>query len=1007
MKGWWWLAIFLGGAALSASWWWKIREDGTGESGEAEILSEPEPDPAELPRIPPREPEAALASFELAPGFRLEQVACEPLVTDPIALSFDEEGRLFVVEMRDYPESREERLGRIRLLEDTDWDGKFDRSTVFADGLPWPTGVICYEGGVFVAASPDILYFKDTDGDGAADLRRVVLTGFGEQETALNVQRLPNSFNWGLDNRIHGASGHGGRIVTADRPGAGAVDLLGRDFSFDPRTLQIRPESRGGQYGMSFDDAGRKFSCSNSDHIQFLVYEDRYASRNPYYPAPLTLASIADDGPAAPVFRLSPDEPWRVVRTRWRVQGLVRGPIEGGGRPSGYFTSATGITIYRGHAFPPEYRGNAFVADVGSNLVHRKVLHPDGVALLARRAPGETRREFLASRDNWFRPTQLANAPDGTLYLTDMYREVVEHPWSIPESIRRHLDLTSGRNRGRIYRIVPEGFTQPPPPRLGSATTAQLVVTLAHPNGWHRDTASRLLYERRDPAAVPLLEKLLLDPRSPQGRLHALYALDGLQALEESHLLRALQDPDPAVRKHAARLAEKGLPGQSPSGRLWTVLSRLHKDPDPSVRFQLALTLGEFHPPDQESLAVELLSQDLENPWLQAAILTGLTRGTESLFRHLLDRSSLVQSPSGKAFLEELVQIAGARNDPTEVPKIAARIQQIPDAALRFRLVAGLAEGLERAGRPADTLQPFQPLIRRALQELANPRASEEARVQAARLLGLTRSEEAKPLLITLLGPESPPPLQQTAITALSRFSDPEVADAVLTRWKSLTPGLQAPLLDWLLSRPQHIRRLLQAIEDGTILRSELSASQLQFLRFRPDPELREWALGLLGPASLETRQQVIQNSSAALELQGDAKQGGALYLEQCSQCHRLEGEGFRVGPDLETVRGDGKEKLLTSILDPNREVAPQYLSYLVELKEGEILTGIVLAEDSHAVTLLQARGIQRELQRSRIRSIRRLNQSLMPEGLEVGLTPQDLADLLAFLLQVPASSAD
>ena len=212
---------------------------------------------------------------------------------------------------------------------------------------------------------------------------------------------------------------------------------------------------------MSFDSRGRKFVCSNSDHIQLVTYEDRYASRNPFFAMPPPRSSIAADGPAAEVFRISPDEPWRVIRTRWRVAGLVPGPVEGGGRPSGYFTGATGTTIYRGDAFPEEYRENAFIADCGSNLVHRKKLLPDGVGLIARRPDDEQQVEFLASRDNWFRPVQFANAPDGTLYIADMYREVIEHPWSLPESIKKHLDLNSGNDRGRIYRVAPDGFRQP------------------------------------------------------------------------------------------------------------------------------------------------------------------------------------------------------------------------------------------------------------------------------------------------------------------------------------------------------------------------------------------------------------------------------------------------------------------------------------------------------------------------------------------------------------------
>ncbi|MEY2428924.1 MAG: hypothetical protein QOJ40_1809, partial [Verrucomicrobiota bacterium] len=490
----------------------------------------------DLPRIPAVEPKDALKTFQVKKGFHIELVASEPNVVSPVALSFDERGRMFVVEMIDYSERRDEvpHLGRIRMLEDTDGDGVFDKSTVFADNLPWPTAVFCYDGGVFVGSTPDILYLKDTNGDGKADIREVVFTGFADGVKRINVQAMLNTFIWGLDNRIHGAtSGNGGMIKSLKHPEAKTLDLHGRDFVIDPRTMTMTSEAGGGQHGLSFDDSGRRFACNNSDHIRLYRYDDGYAARNPNFSMPAGLVSIAVDGPAAEVYRISPEEPWRVIRTKWRVAGLVSGPIEGGGRSAGYFTGATGTTIYRGNAFPSAFLDNAFLGDAGGNLVHRKLLIPDGVGLKAQRPPDEEKVEFVASTDTWFRPVQFANAPDGTLYIIDMYREVIEHPWSLPDNIKKFLDLNSGNNRGRIYRVVPDGFKQPRLPRLDKAGASELVATLENPNGWHRDTAARLLYERRPKAAVPLLIKLIEKSKAPLARMHALYVLDGLGALKE------------------------------------------------------------------------------------------------------------------------------------------------------------------------------------------------------------------------------------------------------------------------------------------------------------------------------------------------------------------------------------------------------------------------------------------------------------------------------------------
>jgi putative membrane-bound dehydrogenase-like protein len=628
----------------------------------------------ELPRIPPTSPSDALNTFRVAEGFRIELVAAEPDVVDPVALDFDENGRLFVVEMQDYSEQGDERLGRVRLLEDLDGDGRFEQSSLFADQLSWPTAVICYDGGVFVGAAPDILYLKDTDGDRRADLRRGVYTGFDRG----NVQGLLNSFRWGLDNRIHGAtSSAGARVVrgqlsvisgdeqttdngplTTDNstiPGTlwvphSALELRGRDFAFDPRTLEIVATSGGGQHGMTFDEWGDKFVCSNSDHVQQVMFEDRYAARNPYVVPPPPRLSIAADGPQADVFRISPVEPWRLVRTRLRVAGEVPGPIERGGKAAGYFTSATGITIYDGDAWQREHRGLAIVGDVGGNLIHRKRLVPDGTLYTAHRI--DETSEFVASSDIWFRPVQFAVGPDGGLYVADMYREVIEHPDSLPPVIKRHLDLTSGRDRGRIWRIVPEGFQQPPPVRLGEASVAELVGLLAHENGWHRRTAARLLLERANAEATGPLMRLAAETDSAVGRIHALYVLDGLSALDASTLGKALDDPHPRVRAHAVRLAET-IANQDV--RLRARLVDLASDASPHVHYQVAFSLGELKRDDARNAALaKLLIDHGEDSYVRFAALSSLVDGADDVAARLTRDPSFAASPAGREVLDSL-----------------------------------------------------------------------------------------------------------------------------------------------------------------------------------------------------------------------------------------------------------------------------------------------------------------------------------------------------------------
>jgi putative membrane-bound dehydrogenase-like protein len=954
----------------------------------------------DLPRFPANEPKDALKTFQIKKGFHLEIAACEPNIASPVALSFDENGRLFVVEMIDYSERREEspHLGRIRMLEDTDGDGVYEKSTVFADNLPWPTAVFCYNGGIFVGATPDIIYLKDTNGDGKADLRETVFTGFAEGVKRINVQGMLNSFIWGLDNRIHGAtSGNGGVGKSLKHPELKPIDLHGRDFVIDPRTMTMTSEAGGGQHGLSFDDQGRRFACNNSDHIRLVMYDDRYASRNPFYAMPACLASIAVDGPAAEVYRISPEEPWRVIRTHWRVAGLVGGPIEGGGRASGYFTGATGTMIYRGDAFPKEFLDNAFIGDAGGNLVHRKILIPDGVGLKAQRPADEEKVEFLASNDTWFRPVQFANGPDGALYVIDMYREIIEHPWSLPDNIKRFLDLNSGNNRGRIYRIVPDGFQRRGQPRLGEASIAELVASLENPNGWHRDTASRLLYERQDKSAVPLLSHLLAESKFPLARMHALHSLDGLGALNEIHILRALGDADEVVREHAIKLSEKFFNHGVPSGKLLTKLQEHANDPSIRVRYQLAFTLGEINGPAKIAPLATIAKRDLESSWTQAAILSSLANGSADLFKVVSADPRVPDSNAGQAFLGQLVMLAGANDKREEVAQILEFIEHASQPEVSFALLRALTDGLQRVGRslPAERTKE---IVAAGRKTAVDAQATEATRVQAIQVLGVADFADAGATLVSLLDLQQSQSIQLAALSTLARFNDPVVGPELTKRWDSMTPRLRSEAITVLLARADRVRALLAAIEAGPVRATDLTTAQMKFVRAHSDKSVRELAAKVLSAPPASTRQQAIDSFLPAVELKGDATHGKKIYQERCVSCHRLGGEGHALGPDLVTVKNSGKEKMLVNILDPNREVRPDYISYVLETKDGESYIGLVANETATTVTIRQAYSKENIINRSDIKKMQSQGQSLMPEGLEAGLKPQDLADLMEYI---------
>lgn len=959
---------------------------------------------SELPRIAPVEPAEALDTFEVHPEFELQLVAAEPLIRDPIAMAWDEKGRLFVVEMRGYSEARDENIGEIRMLEDTNNDGVYDVAHSYVDGLAWPTAVACYDGGVFVGVPPDILYCKDTDGDNQADIRETVYTGFHLS----NVQGLLNTFLWGFDGWIHGAtSSSGADVVRPDEPAFKTVSLRGRDFAFNPRTREFVPESGGAQHGMTYDRWGTKFVCSNSDHIQQILFDDRHIGRNPFYAAPGPRLSIAVDGPAADVFRISPVEPWREVRTRLRVKGLVPGPIEGGGTASGYFTSATGVTIYKGDAWPAEYDGNAFIGDVGSNLVHRKIVSENGIPLSADRAREGT--EFIRSTDIWFRPVQFANGPDGCLYIADMYREVIEHPDSLPPIIKKHLDLNSGNDRGRIYRVAPKGFTREPIPDLGALVTPELATLVGHRNAWHAETAARLLYERGDgeEARAPLLVLLDRDRSDPSDRsdhaAHVLAVLHGLGQLSSADLIGPLDHPDPRVRAHAVRMAE----GFEAEPVIAAKLVECAGDPDIHVRYQAAFILGAVEGDARDRALAKLLAND-DSKWMRVAVMSSLYEGAAGVFAALVGTDGYMQDPKHAELLEEVARCAAATSQAADLDRLLTAIESAPEANVKGQIIRGVVAGLKQSGRGGEVRQilakhtalhdVLQSLLNAATAAATSDESTAEQRIDAAQTLAFAMYEKAQESIENLLTQTQPADVQLAALRALGGFGHPKVAETILSHWESMSPTLRSQAIETLFSREAWISTLLDAVEQGDFSPSHLESTRVQMLLSHSDAGIQSRAKALF-EGRLQARAEVFEKYKAALEsLEGDAARGHGVFKANCMQCHRVGDEGFAVGPDLVTVSQSGAEKILVNVLDPNREVNPQYINYIVETEDWETHTGIIASETAASITLKRANGVEETILRNAIDEIRSDKLSIMPEGLEEAVPPQAMADLIAFL---------
>jgi len=954
-------------------------------------------------RTPPLSPAEAVSSFRVPPGFRLELVAAEPLLVDPVDVVYDPDGRAYAVEMRGYPlpekpdQPRPEPISRVRMLFDEDGDGRFDRSTVFVDRLDWPTAVCLWRDGVFIADAPDLWFCRDTNGDGVADERRKVLTGFKRD----NVQALVNNLKWGLDHQIYGAaSGDGGTLTVVNQPDRPAVAVTRRDFRFDPVTETVEAVAGGARFGHSFDDWGNRFLCNIRNPVQHVVLPLAPLSRNPQLVSPATLHDVAASGDTLPVYRISPVEAWREYRARRWVQersNLPRSELVG----AGFFTSSSGVTIYRGGAYPAEFYGNAVVADVAANIVHRQILEPDGVTFRGHR--GEDDHEFIASTDIWFRPVNFVNAPDGTLHIVDMYRENIEHPWSIPDDIRAKLDLTSGNDRGRIWRLAPDGFSAPPPPQLSTATASELVSHLASPHSWYRETAHRLLWERQDRTAIGALRKLFQTSASAATRLHALYSLDGLGALEFADVARAATDDQAALREHAVLLAESRFGDGSETRSLVIAAAR---DDHPRVRFQAAFALGRWSDVETIAALAEIARRDCGDVWIRTAVLTSVGQTASPLLQALCDRAEFADPRGAAELMSVLVRTAVA--DPQQG---ADGVRRALDSA-RDRLPAGLTfagwsgwataiKAKSDGGRQFAKLTAgdwWPALIQRAAATASDTQADVAVRTQALALLPHAGWQTADGHLGELVAARQPQELQLVAIRLIGQFNEPTAGQWLIDRYRVFSPAGRTAAVDLLASRPLWQPLLIDAVEQQRIPAADVPPVRRSLLLNHKDAALKARADALFGVSAASSRQQALDAAKDCLLLTPDLTRGVAVFQRECAQCHRLRGVGQEIGPPLASVRNRSPVELLIHILDPNREVGPNYVDHAVTLTDGRVLTGLVANETEMGLTLLRAQGVQDHVARQDIDEFVSTGKSLMPEGLEQRLTPQDLADVIGLL---------
>ena len=956
------------------------------------------------PPVMPLGPAEAAKTIHIPERFTLELVVAEPLVLDPVSVAWGIDGKLWVAEMADYPlglDGKGKPGGRVRFLEDTDGDGTYDRSQVFLKEVPFVNGVLPWGKGVLATAAPDIIYAEDTDGDGKADIREKIFSGFSESNQQLRV----NGLQRGLDNWVHCASGSPSPrsglnkgIVSAK---TGEKHPVGtRDFRFLPDSGELDPLSGPTQFGRFRDELGNWFGCMNSYPVWHYVLPDRYLRRNTHVTPPDTRRQL-----------VLPRNPrvYPAKAPQKRFHSFEQ---------TGRFTSACGPTIYRDELlYPRDGKTHAFTCEPFHNLVQHNVLEEDGVSFRSHRDETEGPYDFFASTDRWCRPVMARTGPDGALWVVDMYRFIIEHPQFLTDVGREELEpfYRTGNDRGRIWRIYPDGKKPRSFPALTRMKPDALLDQLENPNGQVRDLAQRRIIEvgrdnagfAKDAAAL-LSEAILKKERNAFCRLHSLWTLEGLNALDAGTVISALEDSHPGVRKAAVRLSERFSESNS---NITTKLAALVDDPHPHVRLQLAFSLGAF-PADKtaaQALA-KLAPKDSGDAHFEAAVLSSVS---ETNMAPLIETALTVQDGNGGLIGKLLAVSVAFKNDDATRDGLKNILESDADDSWKFGVVAGLLDALqqhrtslEKLTEPdhKELLKGVRQLTRKARSVVADEKAKLAQRSIALKLLGRSADAKEKSGDVALLGSflksSASPGFQKDIIRHLGSLDSPDVAEVLLADWRHHLPRIRTEILGILPTRKEWATTLLDQVEAGKVPLAQLPPDVLFALRRGADKNSRARAVKLIAAqqAGTKSRAEVLKSWQPALKLVGDRKKGAEHFKAVCSTCHKLDGVGLEVGPNLASISDRRPEALLISILDPNAQLDSRYANYVATLKDGRIVTGYLAGETANSISLVAAGNIRTDVLRTDLKTLEGTNVSLMPEGLEAAMDHQAMADLISYI---------
>ena len=972
----------------------------------------------------------ALSTLKIAPPFQIELLASEPLISDPVDMMIDENGEIYVVEMHGYPLD-ESGTGKIKLLRDSNGDGQIDTSIVFADGLTLPTGIMRWKKGVIVTDAPDVIYMEDSDGDGKSDIRETILTGFALS----NPQHNLNNPLYGLDNWIYLAhessvatqaykkefGDEGEAIFNPLQPQGPRLpkNANGRNVRFRPDSHELEMTSAPSQFGQTFDSWGNHFLLNNSNHIYQELIADRYLQRNPNLLVTRVTRNLSDHGQPADVFPITKDPQHQLLTT------------------VGVFTSAAGLEMYQGGAFTEDFDKVSFVAEPVNNLVHADYIKDDGVSFKASRVYNQ--KEFLASTDSWFRPVNIYTGPDGALYVLDYYRKFIEHPEWMAKEVVESGQLYEGTDKGRIYRITPiESKPADLSKRLNlaGASIGQLVEALANNNIWWRRNAQRILLDRNEKEAIPLLTEMAKNIDAPLGRLHALWTLEGLGQLSTEAIKHALKDPVSGIRENAIRLAELHL-YDAPD--LTDALLSLKEDKDIKVRYQLLLTLGFVDTPSVSQARQDILFKDIKDEWFQIAALSATSVQHSALLDAVIDHSEGDVSAYA-SIIHRLSAMIGRSGHLKEIQRQVQRATKKDTEEVsewQAAVLKGLAEGMKSKKlvfsdfqivqnsliraffeHPSKSVQegslqmlrevglPDSPItttaLDRAEKTIGNKHQSIEQRAGAVYFLALDNPERHTPLLKGLITPGEALPVQLAALRSLSSEPGQIISEYLLEQWKILSPEVRKAAIQTFLKDPIRVKLLLDAIDAGQIQKTNLDQGHKIQLMTQHDQALKDRARTIFAENDDHQRQEIIERYKSALDLKGNALEGKQVFLQNCASCHQIGGEAGRdFGPDLATIRNRRPASILNDIINPAQSIADGFDLWTVMLNNGESIQGVVSAETPTAISLHQIGGQETTISRADMKSLIPLGMSAMPVGLENSIDLQEMADLLAYIRDV------